>query len=247
MFDRTVYFDNVRASLFSGSLSQQQVDGQNDILNVWESIPYRFPDIALDMRWLAYMLATTFHETSRQMWPIEEYGKGSGSSYGMPDPETKQTYYGRGYVQLTWRENYARADNELGLNDEESCEWHAENALDPVRAAQIMFKGMYEGWFRSDSAGRQTLPRYFNATTGDAYGAREIINGDKKKIPSWSNGVSIGNLIRGYHDNFLEALTRAWTDDQPEPEPDPKVVNIQITATEGVSVMVTVNGNTITG
>src|SRR4029077_13530241 len=84
MFDRTAYFDQVRASLFAGVLSQQQVDGQNDIIDVWETLPERFPYLKLDLRWLAYMLATTYHETSQEMWPIEEYGKGAGAAYGAP-------------------------------------------------------------------------------------------------------------------------------------------------------------------
>ena len=41
------------------------------------------------------------------MQPIEEYGKGAG--HPCADPETGQTCYGRGYVQLTWRDNYERA------------------------------------------------------------------------------------------------------------------------------------------
>jgi len=36
-----------------------------------------------------------------EMQPIEEYGKGKGMKYGSPDPETGQTYYGRGFVQTT--------------------------------------------------------------------------------------------------------------------------------------------------
>ena len=36
------------------------------------------------------------------------------------DPQTGQTYYGRGFVQLTWRDNYARADAEIPLIDEDS-------------------------------------------------------------------------------------------------------------------------------
>jgi putative chitinase len=197
MFDRTTYFDSVRGPLFGGSLEQRQVDGQNAILNVWEWIPARFPDLVLDVRWLAYMLATAYHETSKEMWPIEEYGKGAGMEYGEIDPETGQTYHGRGLVQCTWRENYARADAELGLTGRHSCEWHAENQLDPTIAARTMFRGMYQGWFRAG----HTLPRYFSASEGvdDPYGAREIINGDKSHVPSWSNGVSIGKLIEGYH------------------------------------------------
>src|SRR5262245_48374882 len=103
-FARMTYFDSVRESLFTEHMTQQQVDGQNDLLQRWEDEPS-----SDDLRHLAYPLATTLHETASEMWPIEEYGKGSGQPYGVPDPETKQTYYGRGYVQLTWRDNYARA------------------------------------------------------------------------------------------------------------------------------------------
>jgi len=204
-FNRDKYFDGVRDSVFGGSLSQEQVDGQDAILTVFEQDHNDW-----DWRWLAYALATTAHETGMEMLPVEEYGKGEGMEYGKKDPETGQTYYGRGYVQLTWRDNYAKADKEIGLGncaaDETSCEWHAENALDPSIAAQVMFEGMFEGWFRSDSKGKHNFERYFNDSGSDSYGAREIINGDKSKVPSWSNGVSIGNLIKGYYNDFLAAL-----------------------------------------
>src|SRR5262245_4181357 len=127
MFDRKIYFDSVRASMFGGSMTQDQVDGQNFILAMWEQ--YAPPD--WDLRYLAYMLATTFHETAKTMLPIEEYGKGSGHDYGVPDPETGQAYYGRGFVQLTWKDNYCRATQELDLHDTKDLEWHAECALDP--------------------------------------------------------------------------------------------------------------------
>ncbi|MBE3951934.1 hypothetical protein HJ144_09510 [Vibrio parahaemolyticus] len=42
------------------------------------------------------------------MQPVEEYGKGVGHEYGIPDPITGQTYYGRGDVQVTWKYNYER-------------------------------------------------------------------------------------------------------------------------------------------
>ena len=237
LFDRTAYFDQVRADLFAGSLSQQQVDGQNDIIDVWETLPERFPDLALDLRWLAYMLATTYHETSQEMWPIEEYGKGAGMAYGNPDPETGQTYYGRGYVQLTWKDNYQRATTELELTGPDDLVWHAANALDPIIAAKVMYRGMYRGWFRSDSKGPQTLPRYFSDTVDDAYTAREIINGDKTTVPSWSYGQSIGSLIAGYHQKFLSALDTASASIEPQPEPD-DVPTVTITTTGSVKVIV---------
>jgi hypothetical protein len=242
LFDRKVYFDAVRQSLFSGALSQQQVDGQNAILADWEG---SYGD--WDLRWLAYALATTIHETASTMWPIEEYGKGAGMAYGIKDPETGQTYYGRGYVQLTWRENYRKADQKLGHEGDERMEWNASLALDPFTAGHVMFRGMAEGWFRSDQLGGQTFGRYFSDNVNDAYTAREIINGDKTKIPTWSNGVSIGNLIKGYHSKFLSALKASYHAPAPAPEPEPEPtptpeVLVAITQPPGVRIVVTING-----
>src|SRR6187549_3550178 len=106
MYDREKYFDAVRAAPFSGNLTEDQVDGQNTIISVWEALPI----LALDQRWLAYMLATTFHETAATFQPITEYGSDAylqGKSY--------YPYIGRGYVQLTWDYNYQKATDELGL------------------------------------------------------------------------------------------------------------------------------------
>ena len=109
MIDRKAFFYGVRVKLFGGRLSQQQVDGMNAILNEWEKRALR------DLRWLAYMLATVFWETAHTMWPIEEYGKGAGHPYGARDPITGQAYYGRGFVQLTWKANYATMGKLLGI------------------------------------------------------------------------------------------------------------------------------------
>lgn len=189
LFDRDVYFDAVRASLFGGSLDQGQVHGQNAILAVWELKPP-----SDDLRHAAYMLATTFHETAATMLPIEEYGRGKGMKYGTPDPQTGQTYYGRGFVQLTWRDNYVRASKELQLAGTAlDLEKNAWRALDILIAALVMFQGMSAGWFTGKKLGS-----YFSETANDAVGARKIINPDDK-----------GPLIAGYHDKFLSALNDA--------------------------------------
>src|SRR5881275_1515386 len=73
---RAKFFDNVRDKLFHGFLSRKQVEGMNAILDNWEKHELK------DKRWLAYMLATTYHETSFRMQPIEEYGKGENRDYG---------------------------------------------------------------------------------------------------------------------------------------------------------------------
>jgi hypothetical protein len=231
MFNRDVYFEKVRESLFGGHLDQGQVDGQNAILTVWE----KFSKPEDDLRYLAYMLATAKHETASTMLPIEEYGKGGDAEYAQIDPETHQGYWGRGFVQLTWRDNYARADKELQLTEAQSCEWHADNALHPFIAAAVMFKGMNQGWFRSG----ETLGKYFNEDTDDAFEAREIINGDKHYTPDWANGETIGNIIKGYHEDFLAALEGSI--EFPEPAPDPStLVDVLIYAPPGVKINVQV-------
>ena len=199
-FDREIYFNSVRGPLFGGSMTEQQVIGQEAVLLAWEVNP-----LSDDLRHLSYCLSTTKHESANTMAPVVEMGKGAELFIWRADPETGQTYYGRGYVQLTWRDNYIKATDELELYGNDDLEWHADRALDPKIASDVMFRGMMEGWFRPPN----NLPKFFSDIANDAYGAREIINGDKHIIPSWSNGVSIGKLIAGYHEHFLAALHKS--------------------------------------
>ncbi|MDX0722648.1 hypothetical protein GOD64_28210 [Sinorhizobium medicae] len=156
------------------------------ILDQWEQ---RLPDG--DLRWLSYMLATTFHETARQMTPVKE-------AYWLSEAWRRRNlryypYYGRGYVQLTWRDNYRRAGDYLGDNLADS----PDLALRPDYAAAIMFVGMGEGWFRGDSRGPHNLSRYFRHNVDDPVGARAIINGYE---------AGIAEAIARYHAKFLGAL-----------------------------------------
>jgi putative chitinase len=214
MFNRTVFFDCVRVAPFGGFLSQDQVDGMEALLVTWEE---SYPDE--DLRHLAYPLATTKHETANTMQPIAEYGKGEGKPYGVEDSVTHQIYYGRGFCQLTWVDNYIRADAELDLTGERSCYWHADNALELDIASRILFRGMMEGWFRTHEDGEpETLARYFSETRDDPFNAREIINGDRNYSSSVS-GKTIGELIADYHDAFHDALVAAHNAYVPKAEP----------------------------
>jgi len=143
------------------------------------------PDIT-DLRWAAYMLATVKHECSNTWLPIEEYGKGSTREYGKPvavevdKKTTKQnTYYGRGYVQLTWRGNYAAFDKTHGLTGTESLELYPENALAPAIAYKVMSYGMRKGMFTG-----KKLANYISEGGGapNYREARRIINGTDKAL-----------------------------------------------------------------
>ena len=122
-----------------------------------------------DPRLIAYILATVRHETGFAFAPVSEYALGSGRPYGVPDPETGQAYYGRGYVQITWKENYARFCPVTGL-DLVSC---PDMALEPGVAYRIASIGMRQGMF----TGKKLLD-FVQGDSFDWTGARQIINGN---------------------------------------------------------------------
>jgi predicted chitinase len=188
VIDRDKFFTTIRASVFNGVLSQSQVDGMNYLLDTWER---HFAD--RDIRWLAYALATAFHETAYTMQPIEEYGRGSGHDYGQPTGPYNEAYYGRGHVQLTWLANYETAQKRLAqaYGVEAPLVEYPHRMLEDEPSALVLFDGMIEGWFTGVG-----LPQYFDADTDDPYNARRTVNGTDK-----------ADLIAGYHREFLAALT----------------------------------------
>ena len=184
MIDRVAFYNMARANPFGGSLTQGQVDGTNVILDAWDG-----QSEMTDPRWLAYMLATTKHETGSTMQPIEEWGYGKAYEYGRPDPQTGQRYYGRGFVQLTWKANYAR----MGLITGYDLVKAPSLALEPTIAVRILFEGMKRGVFTG-----KKLADYFNDTTDQPITARRIVN-----------GMDRAEEIAGIHRDFLKALSTA--------------------------------------
>lgn len=120
--------------------------------------------------WLAYALATAWHES--RLKPIEEWGKGKGHKYGVVN-STGKAPYGRGLVQLTWHDNYVRADTELNLGG--ALVKNYDLALDPEIAVNIMVRGMARGWFTGKSLA--TYIGVDTGTVGEFTKARRIING----------------------------------------------------------------------
>ena len=150
-----------------------------------------------DTRGLAYILATAFWETARSMQPVREIGRGRGKPYGTADPNTHQTYYGRGFVQLTWKANYAAMGKVCGLDLVAA----PDHALQPEVAIAILFEGMQRGLF----TGRK-LADFFGAGEADWVGARRIINGQDR-----------AETIAGYARCFDAALQKASVAAHAEP------------------------------
>ena len=205
--DHAKFFAAARSSLFGGRLSANQVDGMKAILAASCAAPF-------DMRWLAYMLATAYHETDRTMCAVSENLNYSASGLLATFPKyftisqaaayARQPqrianrayanrmgnrneasgdgwrYRGRGLVQITGRDNYAK----YGIAED------PDKALDPVKTVEILFDGMINGRFTG-----KRLADYFSATVSDWTGARKIINGTDRAAD-----------IAGYAKKFAAAL-----------------------------------------
>lgn len=198
--NRRFFFARVRAALFGGSLTRTQTDGMTFILDVWEQ-----HHAEKDDRWLAYALATAYHEVDKTMRPIHEYGgrdyfmrmydrtggrPAKARELGNSEVGDGALFHGRGFVQLTGRRNYAAMGRAFGV-DLTSSEAAADRVLDRSLAARILFKGMEEGTF----TGRK-FADYFNPTTENWVNARRIINGlDKAQV------------ISGYGREFYSAVS----------------------------------------
>lgn len=179
MIDRKQFFDVVRAELYGGVISQGQVDGFNYLLDVWER-HFAEPNPRDGTKWLSYCLATVYHETAMTIQPIDEYGRGSGKTYGKPVGPHGQTYYGRGYPQLTWEENYIKGEKNLKdrYNIEAALHREPHKMLEHEISALVLYDGMVHGWFTGVG-----LPGYFNSTTEDPVNARRIVNAlDKAEL-----------------------------------------------------------------
>ncbi len=187
MIDRKRFFDGIRQGPFLGKLTAGQVKGCAAILDEWERRKLA------DMRWLAYMLGTTKWETDHTMQPIREAG---GAAYltrmydprgdrpalakrnGNTSPGDGVKYCGRGFVQLTWKDNYDKMMwmlREAGIKNDLLA--NPDLAMRPDIAAFIMFEGMIRGSFTG-----KKLSDYFNAKTTDWMNARRIINGTDRAV-----------------------------------------------------------------
>lgn len=186
--NKDIFFDEVRP-LF-GKLSTSQVKGMEAKLSA-------FREASFPLSWAAYAMATSYHETARRMTPVRE-------GLSVSDTWRKRNlryypYYGRGDVQLTWRENYAKADKELGLNG--ALLSNLDLALDNDVSARVLVQGMKEGWFGGDKKGRHTLGRHLRndeASKAEFVPARRIVNILDK-----------ADLIAGIAVKFQAALKKA--------------------------------------
>src|SRR6516225_1454879 len=197
-----------------GALNDSQASGMDKLLEFLE----QDKDVS-DVRWAAYMLATVKEECADEWQPVEERGKGQGYPYGNPVPVTGSdgktyvnTYYGRGYPQLTGADLYRTMSQDLNLGDQLLI--HPERALDATTSYNALSFGMRKGAFTGVGLGD-----FINGSQCDYINARKIVN-----------GLDSADLIARYA-SALESLLRQCSDGE---APGPRQYHI-VNAPDGVN------------
>ena len=212
-FDRAKFYSFLRrrsSGLFGTKLTQGQVDGLENLLDVWDAYYSENP-----VRNLAYDLATAYWETGRSMQPVMERGRRSyfnkyepGTRIGRMLGNTVKgdgfRFRGAGHVQNTGRRNAKHATDQLnktfGLNVDLVA--NPEMRLDPFISAHSLFLGNKEGWWTGkgledfiddvDEDEAEELREFINS--------RRVVNGtDKaKKIAHFAVGFEMSLKHAGY-------------------------------------------------
>lgn len=167
------FFEESRARL--GPISSQAVQGFE--LIIAEAERRRTP-----VNHLAYILATAWWETAKTMQPVREAFYIS-SSFEKAEKWRKNhlhyyPYYGRGFVQLTWKTNYQKASTKFG----QDFVGNPDRVMELQYAVPIMFDGMNEGWFTGKALDDyiDDIDEADNSDFKEYKDARRIINGQDK-------------------------------------------------------------------
>lgn len=182
--DRAAFYAELRkrgSDVFGTRLSQGQVNGMENLLDVW----FRLFAEGGTLQELAYDLATAYHETAATMQPITERGRRSyfdkyepntklGKRLGNTRPGDGYRFRGEGHVQNTGRANAAKATrriNELfGLGIDLVA--NPSQRGDPFVSAVSLFLGNREGWWTG-----KRLGQYITPGSADYRNARRVVNG----------------------------------------------------------------------
>ena len=138
-----------------------------------------------DLRKLAYILATAWHE-SKLVLDKEKRCQLGTKCYQLQEAYWYTGFYGRGLIQITHEDNYKRMGKALGID----LANNPELALDRVVSADIAVRGMMEGIFTGVA-----LSRYINGATADYFNARKVVNRtDQAELISSYTASIIKNL-----------------------------------------------------
>lgn len=194
--DRSQFFATVRTSVFGGSLAQSQVNGIEAILDGCAAeqvadqrhVAYilatpmietggSYQPIVENLNYSAQGLSRTFPKyfssveaTAYAKQPQRIANRAYANRMGNGDEASGDgwRYRGRGYCQITGKNNYAKFGLLLGVD----LIGNPDLALEDGIAGKIIVVGMRDGLFTGKS-----LRDYFTSGSSDWVNARRIING----------------------------------------------------------------------
>lgn len=183
MLNRKTFFNLYRDLLDKNKkLSQQEVDALDLFLDMFEMEK----DYFTIPQW-AYVFATVFHETAFTFEPVKE-------AFHLSETWRKNNlryypWYGRGYVQTTWEENYRKDEERMGIPFTQN----PDLALVPKNAFCSMIYNMKHGVYTG-----KRLDYYINNERKSYLYARYVINGKDKRF-----------TIASYAETFEGVLTKS--------------------------------------
>lgn len=176
-FDRIYFFNSIRNTM--GSMTQDQVDGINTILDMMEEDNY-----VNDIKQFAYIWATIKHEAADTYKPVVEYRSDSsaealygyktklGKDLGNIQPGDGEAFKGVGYVQVTGRGNALKLEPVLGVNLTNPPAQFRLQMIEPIYSYEAASYGVTTGLFTG-----KKLNDYINDSQCDYINARRVING----------------------------------------------------------------------
>lgn len=176
------------SGVFGTRLSQGQVNGINSILNASKGLP---------LHHVSNILAQVYHETNGRMLPVRETfadddaqaiarlerAWSRGQLPWVRTPYWRDGYFGRGQIQLTFKENY----DKFGITN-------PDDALKLDVSARVAVEGMSKGMFTGKKLSDYTFPQDLDNLPSD--NPRRIVNG--------RDGTD--RKVAGYHRGFAKAL-----------------------------------------
>jgi hypothetical protein len=200
-FEKKFFFDAIRNKY---KLTDVNVDGFDRIIDmaIERNVPQDF---------LAYALATVWIETNNTMQPVEE-------AYWVKNPDEWRKknlryypYHGRGLVQTTWKENYKKLGDLVGVDFVSD----PDKLLSWDFAAEALFVAMQQGMY----TGKKLSDYIDNVEESDAEDLREF-----REARRIINGTDRADEIARIALDFRTALKRAAYNIRDIPElPTPTV------------------------
>ena len=184
MINKKIFFDEYKRNLDPNrSLDSKEISAIDTFIDFVDSSVCK-----LELNQWAYVFATAFHETNATFLPIKE-------AYWLSEAWRMKNlryspFYGRGYVQITWKENYSKFSKIIG----EDFVAKPDLVMIPKYAFAIMVYGFIHGSFTN-----KKINDYITGNKADYKGARRCINGTDKDV-----------LISSYASKFESILRKSF-------------------------------------